>query len=349
MAKEYQVALCFEDGVTKVIDCREGERLADAAYRHRVYIPIDCRDGACGTCKCRIESGEFDLGDFIEDALSEAEIGEHLGLACQMMPQADGVVQIQASSQACRVTVMTVNVQIEAVHRHSPRTFELTVKADELERMAFLGGQYVNVEIPETGQTRAYSFASTVDKGRVSFLIRYLPGGLMSEYLANKAQAGHHLQLSGPRGSFYLRPVDRPVLMIAGGTGLAPFLAMLDELVAKGEAPKAPIRLYYGVNDVEELVVAQRRLDEFAAQVDGFEHISVVADRSAPVARRGYITEHLAIGDLNGGDVDVYMCGPAAMQEACRAWLRAQPVQAQHLYVETFLPTASAETLDSTL
>ena len=70
----HSIALNFEDGVTRFIQCREGETVLDAAYRSRINLPMDCSDGVCGTCKCRAESGDYDLGDdYIDDALGEDE------------------------------------------------------------------------------------------------------------------------------------------------------------------------------------------------------------------------------------------------------------------------------------
>ena len=57
----YQIALNFEDGVTRFIECRPNEVVADASYRQRINIPLDCRDGVCGTCKCFCESGDYEL------------------------------------------------------------------------------------------------------------------------------------------------------------------------------------------------------------------------------------------------------------------------------------------------
>ena len=79
----HSIALNFEDGVTRVIEARDGETVADASYRLGINIPLDCRDGACGTCKCRVACGVFDFGDYIEDALTEDEAAEGFALACQ--------------------------------------------------------------------------------------------------------------------------------------------------------------------------------------------------------------------------------------------------------------------------
>ena len=96
-----------------------------------------------------------------------------------------------------------------------------------MEAISFLPGQYVNLVVPGTQETRAYSFSSAPNQSGVSFLIRDVPNGLMSGFMRNTANVGDSMTFTGPYGSFYLRPVERPVLMLAGGTGLAPFLSML--------------------------------------------------------------------------------------------------------------------------
>ena len=81
--RQHQVALAFEDGVTRFISCTEDQTVADASYRSRINIPLDCRDGACGTCKAFCESGEFDGGTYIDDALSPDEAKQGFALPCR--------------------------------------------------------------------------------------------------------------------------------------------------------------------------------------------------------------------------------------------------------------------------
>lgn len=70
----FNIALNFEDGVTRFIQCHAGEKVTDAAYRQRVNLPMDCSDGVCGTCKCHCASGEYDPGeDYLDEALSDDE------------------------------------------------------------------------------------------------------------------------------------------------------------------------------------------------------------------------------------------------------------------------------------
>ena len=98
----YRIALNFEDGISRFIECRPGDTVADASYRVGINIPLDCRDGACGTCKGLCESGQYDNGSYIEDAMTEEEAEEGYVLACQMKPQSDCVVRIAATSNVCK-------------------------------------------------------------------------------------------------------------------------------------------------------------------------------------------------------------------------------------------------------
>lgn len=99
----FNIALNFEDGITRFIQCHAGEKVLDAAYRQQVNLPMDCSDGVCGTCKCRCVSGEYGLGDdFLEEALSEDEAAERQVLTCQMVPTSDCVIENQPGARRWR-------------------------------------------------------------------------------------------------------------------------------------------------------------------------------------------------------------------------------------------------------
>ena len=99
----YTIALNFEDGITRFVDCRKGEKVLDAAFRNKINLPMDCSDGVCGTCKCRAESGSYDMGeDYIEDALTEDEAAEGLVLTCQMVPSSDCVISVPVTAASCK-------------------------------------------------------------------------------------------------------------------------------------------------------------------------------------------------------------------------------------------------------
>ncbi|MFK0094840.1 benzoate 1,2-dioxygenase electron transfer component BenC [Pseudomonas sp. NPDC090592] len=334
----YQIALNFEDGVTRFIEASGHETVADAAYRQGINIPLDCRDGACGTCKCKAESGRYDLGDnFIEDALNEDEIAEGYVLTCQMRAESDCVIRIPASSQLCKTEQASFEAAISDVRQLSASTIALSIKGEALSRLAFLPGQYVNLKVPGSEQSRAYSFSSLQKDGEVSFLIRNVPGGLMSSFLTNLAKAGDSMSLAGPLGSFYLRPIQRPLLLLAGGTGLAPFTAMLEKIAEQGS--EHPLHLIYGVTNDFDLVELDR-LQALAARIPNFTYSACVANPDSAYPQKGYVTQHIEPRHLNDGDVDVYLCGPPPMVEAVSQYVREQGITPANFYYEKFAAAA---------
>lgn len=336
----HKIALNFEDGVTRFIEARVGELVADAAYREGVNIPMDCRDGACGTCKCRCEQGDYTLGSYIEDAMTEDEAAEGFVLTCQMKAQSDCIIRIPASSAACKVKAGAMPATLLEARQLSPTTIGFSVKLADPAALSFLPGQYVNVSVPGTDQTRSYSFSSMPKDGVVEFLVRNIPGGLMSSYLAGKAKGGDLLTITGPIGSFYLREVKRPALFLAGGTGLAPFLAMLETLQASGSTQ--PVHMIYGVTNDADLVETGK-LAAFAAAIPGFTFSTVVADPASAHERTGYVTHHLPDAALHGGDVDIYLCGPPPMVDAVRNFLTEKGVKPASFHFEKFSPSENTK------
>ncbi|MCV9917354.1 MULTISPECIES: benzoate 1,2-dioxygenase electron transfer component BenC [Pseudomonas] len=334
----FQIALNFEDGVTRFIQADGQETVADAAYRQGINIPLDCRDGACGTCKCQAESGRYDLGDnFIEDALSEEEIAQGYVLTCQMRAESDCVVRIPASSQLCKTEQASFEAAISDVRQLSESTIALSIKGESLSSLAFLPGQYVNLKVPGSEQSRAYSFSSLPKDGEVSFLIRNVPGGLMSSFLTSLAKTGDSMTLAGPLGSFYLRAIHRPLLLLAGGTGLAPFTAMLEKIAEAGS--EHPLHLIYGVTNDFDLVELDR-LQAFAARIPNFTFSACVANPDSQYPHKGYVTQHIEPCHLNQGDVDVYLCGPPPMVEAVSQYIREQGITPANFYYEKFAAAA---------
>lgn len=335
----YRIALNFEDGVTRFIDCRDSETVLDAAYRQRVNLPMDCSDGVCGTCKCRAEQGRYELGDdYIEDALTEDEAAGGLVLTCQMVPSSDCVVAVPMSSTACKTGTAQFEATLVRITPHQDAALEVEFEvAEGVDPPVFLPGQYVNIAVPGSEQTRSYSFSSAPGARRLSFLIKQVPDGLMTGYLTPEA-VGQTLSLTGPLGSFYLREVKRPLLLLAGGTGLAPFLSMLDVLASQGSTQ--PVQLLYAVTRDQDLVLVEQ-LQAYAQRLPDFTFATIVADKDSMHERKGFVTHHLPAEALHGGEVDVYLCGPPPMVDAVRGHLGELGVTPASFHYEKFTPSTA--------
>lgn len=330
-----KVALNFEDGITRFIQTNTYESIADAAYREGINIPLDCADGACGTCKCLSKSGSFDPGDFIEEALSEQEAEQGYGLACQMIPQSDMVVEILASSAACKVEATTYPTKITGLTFLSNEIVKLEVEITDDRKITFLPGQYANILVPGSSQTRSYSFSCLSDSNQLEFIIRLLPQGLMSDYLRS-AKVGDTLELTGPLGSFYNRAISKPTLFFAGGTGIAPFLAMLEQL--ETESCNEQIQLYYGATTTDNIV----ELDRIKAYKNvNVEPSACVSNEESTSYATGYVTQWITKDLLTKDNYDVYICGPNAMVDAVKAALDEQHITYDNFYTEKFVPTGA--------
>ncbi|GAA4078008.1 benzoate 1,2-dioxygenase electron transfer component BenC [Nocardioides kongjuensis] len=337
----HQVALSFEDGVTRFITCRADQTVADASYRQRINIPLDCRDGACGTCKALCESGEYDAGTYIDDALPADEAERGYVLPCSMRPRSDLVLQVASTSEVAKTRAATYDARVTELTRLSTTTVELAVEIPDRGELAFLPGQYVNIAVPGTDVTRSYSFSSAPHEERLSFLVKLTPGGAMSTWLTERARVGDALSLTGPHGSFFLRDTERPVLLLAGGTGLAPVLSMLRKMRADASTRKA--HLVYGVSTDEDLV-ALDQIADVAAGLPGLTWDHCVSDPASTAANKGYVMGLIRPEHLHDGDVAIYLCGPPPMVEAVRTHVADAGIEPTGFYYEKFAPAVPEAT-----
>src|SRR3979490_2515313 len=334
----HKIALNFEDGTTQFIDADESESIADAAYRQGINVPLDCTNGVCGTCKGFRQSGQFDPGSYIEDALSDAEAAEGYVLCCQAKATSDMVIDILASSGARKVQPRDTIAGVAEIGALSAHRIGLSVKPLEGALPMFLPGQYVNVTAPTEKVKRPYSFTSAPGADVATFLIHNVPGGKMSSYLKAKAKAGDRLVLNGPFGSFYLRAPRRPILFLAGGTGVGPILSMLEHLAARG-ANEQPVPLVYGARDDADLVEIDR-IEALRARIPNFTYDTTCSGRGSRHPLTGHVTDHFSAGVLNNGNVDVYLCGPPEMVESGRQHVGKLGLLPANIHFEKFVPAS---------
>ena len=350
-APVHQVALRFEDGVTRFVSCRDDQTVAGASYRQRINIPVDCLDGVCGTCKAFCESGTYDGGSYLPDALSDDEAAAGNCLPCVMKPRSDLVLQIRSTSEVAKTQAASYTGTLVELSQLSSTTVRIAIDIPNRAELTFLPGQYVNIAVPDASPTetvtRSYSFSNAPHEERLTFLIKITPGGVMSTYLTDRAAVGDTITFTGPHGSFFLRESDRPVLMLAGGTGLAPILSMLRTLRAEGSRRRGHI--IYGVNNDEDLV-ALDVLGDITAGLPGFAYDHCVVDPASTAVNKGpekaYVTSLISPAHLYDGDVAIYLCGPPPMVEAVRGYVSKVGIEPTGLYYEKFalaVPAAKEE------
>ena len=185
-----------------------------------------------------------------------------------MVPESDLVLRIPATSDVAKTSISTYEGELVANERLSDTALAFSIKVDDPSSLGFLPGQYVNIQVPGTDQARSFSFSSGPGADEVAFLVRNTTHGVLTTYLRDRAKSGDKISFNGPLGSFYLRKIERPVLFLAGGTGLAPFLSMLHKIEQDGGS-EHPIHLIFGVTNDPDLVA----LDELVV-IPPFEEMS---------------------------------------------------------------------------
>jgi benzoate/toluate 1,2-dioxygenase reductase subunit len=338
---KYNVTMVFEDGRSVQISADENDTIYMASLRNKIRLMTDCLEGACATCKAVCVEGEYDLDEYSDEALTDEEYAQREVLTCQMHARSDCVLEFSYEAGiALRSEPQSWDCRVAAVEKVSSTVIRLDITADESEQgpPAFLPGQYVHLSVPGTPERRSYSFANPphVTDG-YSFYIKVLDHGVMSSYVGERAAAGDAITMTGPFGKFYLRTPERPILMVAGGTGLAPMLSMMDHMIEIG-ATSQPIHLLCGANQVDELFCLDQLASYRDKGLDLTTEFAVVEDANGWHGAVGHVTQLLR-DELIGAGPDIYLCGPPPMIEAGQSWLTDRKVDEKLIHVEKFLPS----------
>lgn len=335
-----RVSFSFADGERFSVECGPDETVLAAARRGDVPVLFQCESGACATCSARLVAGDADMIEGSGASLLPSEAAEGLRLTCQCVPRSDCEFTLAYDSAAgdCEPERYESNIDdIEWVARNVVR-LRLALPDDDW--FDFVPGQFVQVRVPGTDRWRSYSMASGPgDMPALELLIRILDHGLMSEYLRAEAEVGDLVELEGPYGSFQLQKSKAPHVFVAGGTGLAPFLSMLDR-IRSYSGTKPDIVLNFGCADGgdvfcdDTLADAAYMLPKLRTRITADQHANPGAGVLA-----GNPVEHLDAADVAAPGTTAYLCGPPAMVEAARTRLLELGLPATRIIAEQFVPT----------
>ncbi|MCC2618197.1 2Fe-2S iron-sulfur cluster binding domain-containing protein [Aestuariibacter halophilus] len=309
------------------------ETLLDAALRAHIDVPFSCRVGGCGTCKCKLLRGSVKALTEFGYILSEAELDQGYILACQSVPRTNIDVEVGTNTYPVkRVTGTIIDQQ-----RLTPAITAIRVQLDDA--LVFKPGQYADLSLPEQGyMQRSYSFASAPNPdATLDFFVRKVPGGKFSSFVGDNTVLGMTVTVDGPKGDFWLRDADAPLVMIAAGSGLAPILAMLEDAIGC----KRPARLLFGARTEQDLYALERihRIArEWNAPFDFLPTLSNEAPDSGWKGLRGRVTALIDGLPLIGAHA--YVCGPPAMVDATQAQLIQSGVEKASVFSDRFLTAA---------
>ena len=306
------------------------EAILPAAIRQGIGMPYGCKDGACGSCKCRKLSGEVVHGAHQSKALSAEEEAAGLILTCCGVPQTDVVLESRQVTDESAFPVRKMPSRVMSLEKKSSDVMVVRLQLPANDAMRYHAGQYIEF-ILRDGARRSYSMANaphTVLKTdapapvgpSVELHIRHMPGGKFTDHVFTAMKEKEILRVEGPYGSFYLREdSDKPMILLASGTGFAPIKAIIEHMQFKGIA--RPATLYWGGRRPSDLY-----MDDWVrarvAEMPGLKYVPVISNALPDdnwTGRTGFVHKAVLedLPDLSGHQV--YACGAPIVVDSARA------------------------------
>jgi p-cymene monooxygenase electron transfer component len=291
-----------------------GETVLERALKDGLAYPHDCTVGTCGTCKTRLISGKVDAITPFSYTLSKEELAAGYILACQAVPKSDLVVDVEIASGA-PVLVASQSAKLVALDdlTHDIKRVRWSVETP----VQYRAGQYMNVRWGGE-EHRSYSFAAApVPSGltELTTYIRHVPGGRFTDMLFTGDPLSERYEIDAPHGNFWLRDGTGPILCIAGGSGLAPLISLLED--AANRKVRRDCVLLFGARGERDLYGAEEIAAIRSRWTAGFDYWPVLSEEQAGGRRYGLVTQFVpeALARLGEG-TQGYMCGPPPMIDA---------------------------------
>ena len=329
----------------------ENELVLDGALRNGIMFPYSCRGGSCGTCFGKVLAGEIDFPKGLPLGLMESDKVLGHALFCCATAKTDLTIDVREVRSRDEIRTKTLPAQVTSLRKLAPDVMEVKLALPASESLAYRAGQYVdfllrnqkrrafsiaNASIANAATGNAQTDGTEKDKTILELHIRLVPDGEFTEMVFNKLQVKSLVRIEAPLGDFYVREEsNRPLLMIAGGTGFAPIKAMIEQLHA--EQDTRPIHLYWGVRKLADLY--HRELAESWVSHGRFSFtpvLSQMADEDNWQGRTGYVHEAVVTDQANLSDFDVYMAGPPEMVVAAQAKFFELGLPREQLFSDTF-------------
>ncbi len=304
------------------LEVQRDEPILMAAIRHGVGLPYGCRDGACGSCKCRLLAGRVIHGAHQPKALSEVEELAGFILTCCATPQTDCTIEAHQVPAAGEFTVLKMPTRVLSITRAAPDVIVLRLQLPGNQNFQFHAGQSIDF-ILQGGARRSYSMANSPTRlgqpAAIELHLRHMPGGLFTDHAFGAMKGRDILRIEGPYGQFQVKPTDtKPIVLLASGTGFAPIKAILEQLQDWGDA--RPVRLYWGCR-VRADVYQHAWAEQAEMDMPNLRYVPVLSEPREADAWRGRVglVHEIVMADLPDlSGHQVYACGAPVMVHAAQ-------------------------------
>jgi CDP-4-dehydro-6-deoxyglucose reductase, E3 len=317
----------------------DGETVLDAALREGRVIAYGCRNGACGTCKGKVLAGSVDYGNHQPQTLTDDEKRAGYALFCQARPLTDLEIACREIGAAGSIQIRRLPARVHEMVRAAPDVMLVKLRLPATERLQFLAGQYIDLMLGAATR-RSFSMANAPhDDAYLQLHLRNY-GGPFSRHVFTKMKERDILRFEGPFGTFFLREDnDRPVVLLASGTGFAPIKAIIEHALHQGI--RRPMTLYWGGRTRSDLYLNE--LPERWSRERGVRYVPVLSEAPAADAwtgRAGFVHRAVMEDFPSLAGHDVYACGAPVMVEAAHRDFTAHcGLPEEQFYSDSFTPS----------
>lgn len=312
------------------IPSNSSTNILDSALSGGFVFEYSCNNGQCGVCKTNLLKGEVtELRPQL--ALTKEDRAVNKILTCCCAPATDILIDAEDLSALKNIETKTLPARINKLTNLTDDIVEVVLRLPPTATFSFLEGQYLDVL--QNNISRSYSIASTNKDNKIRLLIKKCPNGQMSNYWFNDAQENDLLRIEGPKGTFFLRDSQKPLLFLATGTGIAPVISILESLEADETYQQIqPIYVYWGNRKSEDFVwkpdFKKLKVSFYRVNSQPFDNWS---------ERVGYVQD-VALDDIiNIVDYSVYACGSNAMIQSAKQQLISKKFPESQFYSDAFV------------
>ena len=303
MGDKYSVSL--SDG--KCFEVFSGETILEASIRSGIHLEYSCKDGRCGVCKAKLNSGEtYEIikSNFLTD---EDKIKNNILTCCSGL-KSDIKIDAEDLFYLSDITTKILPCRIDSISRLSNDVISLILRLPPNSNFNYLAGQHISL-IGPSGEKRSYSVASYKmrKRDRIELIIKLYSKGLFSDYFVNDLKVNDLMRFEGPLGTFFLRDLDIDrIIFIATGTGIAPIKAMLEDIDENGRLKKyKEVLVYYGVRNQKDVFFDYKKFTP-----DGIDFRFVYSTKNDEIK---YVQDAVVADFSSLEKTCIYACGSDVM------------------------------------
>ncbi|MFP4010320.1 MAG: NADH:ubiquinone reductase (Na(+)-transporting) subunit F [Spirochaetaceae bacterium] len=338
------VAINVNEG-TKELTVKGGGNLLVTLAEQGIFVPSACGGrGSCGECKVKVKN---DIGPHMPTELpylDQQQIEENVRISCQVKLKQDIEIEIPEylfniqEMEGYVETIRDVTHDIKEVHVDLLEGYEVTYQA----------GQYAQITVPPYGKVkeptaRAYSMASNPgNKRHLEFLVRLVPGGIVTTYVHEQMSEGEKVKIIGPFGEFYVRETDATMICVAGGSGMAPFKAIFRDRIERDLMDQRDIWYFFGARTSKDMFYLDW-LWELDETYERFHFVPALSEPEEETEWRGptglitdVLDEYLKTTIPTEEQKEGYLCGSPGMLDACMEVMRANNMEEERIYFDKF-------------